>query len=58
MNSKQCHQQFLECCRRAGSDGLEPGVKGQWIELAEAWRFLERQVEAIGQAEELARPQK
>jgi hypothetical protein len=38
MNAKQCHQQFLLCCRRAGSEGLDPEVKRQWIELAEAWR--------------------
>ena len=58
MNAKQCHQQFLLCCGRAGSEGLDPEVKRQWIELAEAWRAAERQAEAFELAEDLARRQK
>ena len=58
MNAKQCHQQFLECCRRAGSEGLDPEVKRQWIELAEVWRAAERQAEAFELAEDLARRQR
>jgi hypothetical protein len=39
MGETQCHQQFLEYCRRAGREGLDPEVKEQWMQLAEAWRF-------------------
>jgi hypothetical protein len=58
LSAAQCHQQFLECCRRAGSDGLDPEVKRQWIELAEAWKFAAQQAEAFELAESLARRQK
>ena len=58
MNAKQCHQQFLGCCRRAGREGLDPEVKRQWIELAEAWRAAERHAEAVELAEDLAWRQK
>ena len=51
LSATQCHQQFLECCRRAGEDHLDPEVKRQWVELAEAWRLAERHAEAIKQAE-------
>jgi len=44
LSPKQCHLQFLECCRRAGSDGLDPEVKQHWIQLAEAWRLACRGV--------------
>jgi hypothetical protein len=55
MNAAQCHQQFLECCRRAGKDDLDPEVKRQWMELAEAWRFAAQQAEAFERAENLGR---
>jgi hypothetical protein len=58
MSAAQCHQQFLECCRRAGADGLDPEVKQQWIQLAEAWRFAAQKAEAFELAENLARRQK
>ena len=54
MNAKQCHQQFLECCKRAGDDGLDPEVRRQWMQLAEAWLSAERQAEAFELAEKLA----
>jgi hypothetical protein len=57
LSAAQCHQQFLECCRRAGSDGLDSEVKRQWTELAEAWRFAAQQAEAFERAN-LARRQK
>ena len=47
MGATQCHQQFLECCRRAGREGLDPEVKEQWMQLAEAWRFAAKQAEAF-----------
>jgi hypothetical protein len=37
MGATQCHQQLLECCRRAGREGLDPEVKEQWMQLAEEW---------------------
>lgn len=58
MNAKQCHQQFLECCKRAGNDALDPAVKRQWIEVAEAWKSAERRAEAFERAEALAWSQK
>jgi hypothetical protein len=47
MGATQCHQQFLECSRRAGREGFDPEVKEQWMQLAEAWRFAAKQAEAF-----------
>ena len=58
LSAAQCHQQFLECCRRAGDDGLDPEVKRQWIQLAEAWRSAAHHAEAFELAQNLARRQK
>jgi hypothetical protein len=45
---------FLQCCKRAGDDGLDPEVRRQWMQLAAAWRSAERQAEAFELAEKLA----
>jgi hypothetical protein len=58
LSPEQCHHQFLECCRRARGDGLDPEVKQHWIQLAEAWRLAAQQAEAFERAEKLARRQK
>jgi hypothetical protein len=44
MSATQCHQQFLECCR---CERLDPEVKEQWMQLAEAWRFAAKRAEAF-----------
>jgi hypothetical protein len=47
MGATQCHQQLLECCRRAGREGVDPEVKEQWMQLAEEWRVAAKQGEAF-----------